>query len=297
MQRFRPFALVALSSLIVNPALAAPPVPETLEPSSKWNANYADDSCRLMRAFGTVDGMTVVIFDRFAPSPSFKLTLAGKRFRHLVSGSAASLRFGPNEAEQKRDYFTGDYGKDVPALVLRGDMRFDKLPERARKTAHDIQAEDPPLDAARLAAINELIVGRPLARPVRLELGSMKAPVAAFDKCIDNLLMNWGIDVARHATLSRRALPTGNPASWLDSSDYPASAIFRGAQGIVNFRLSVDAAGVPTGCHIQQSSRPPEFDKTVCTAMMRRARFTPALDRDGKPLASYFRGTVVFKMG
>ena len=124
----------------------------------------------------------------------------------------------------------------------------------------------------------------------------MKAPFAALDKCMDELLVRWGVDVARHTTLFRRVVPVESPANWLKNSDYPESARFKGAQGIVNFRLSIDDVGKATACHIQQSTRPPEFDTAVCKALMRRARFKPALDKDEKPLASYYRGTVVFSM-
>ena len=55
--------------------------------------------------------------------------------------------------------------------------------------------------------------------------------------------------------------------------------------------------GKPSACHIQQSASPPEFSKAVCDAMMRRAHFEPALDKDGKPVASYYRSSVIFLMG
>ncbi len=268
-----------------------------LAPSSPWNVNYGDDSCRLARVFGSDDAMTFLVFDQFAPGDAFKLTLGGKRFRNISNGGRASVRFGPDEAEQTRQYFTGNYSKDLPALILRGDIRMDSLEDRPGKAKALSNDDTPPLSPARIAAVTELIIDRPLSRPVKFALGSMRAPIAALDKCLDSLMSNWGIDVARHSTLSRRTMPTGNPSSWIVSGDYPLSAMFRGAQGIVNFRLSVDAEGKPTGCHVQQSSRPPEFDTTVCKALMRRARFTPALDKDRQPLASYFRGTVVFKTG
>ncbi|MFZ4746639.1 MAG: energy transducer TonB [Sphingomonas sp.] len=296
--KHRFFSAVIVSSIITAAAQAASPEPETLAPSSAWNVNYSDEACRLARVFGTGDAMTFVVFDKFGPGQSFKLTLGGKRFRYLSGGGQASVRFGPDEAGQMRDYFTGDYNKSMPALILRGDMRMDKLPDRLRQGGKEVPPEEaPPLAPARVAAVRELVIGRPLRKSVKFALGSMRAPAAALDKCIEKLMTNWGIDVARHATLSRRALPTGSPTTWLVSSDYPAGARFMGLQGIVNFRLSVDESGMPSACHIQQSSHPPEFDAALCSGMMRRARFTPALDKDGKPLASYFRGTAVFKMG
>lgn len=68
----------------------------------------------------------------------------------------------------------------------------------------------------------------------------------------------------------------------------------QGKRAIVHFRLNVDAAGQPTACHIQQSTRPKAFDDAVCKAIMRNARFDPALDAEGQPVASYWLNSVVF---
>ena len=38
------------------------------------------------------------------------------------------------------------------------------------------------------------------------------------------------------------------------------------------------------------------FDDAVCAAMMKRARFDPALDKDAKPIKSYWRTSVRFQM-
>jgi outer membrane biosynthesis protein TonB len=67
-----------------------------------------------------------------------------------------------------------------------------------------------------------------------------------------------------------------------------------GQGAIVNFRLLVDAAGSVTGCFIQQTTRLKEFDDAVCKSISRRAKFDPALDKDGKPILSYYNNTVRF---
>jgi len=296
--KHRLFSGIVVSSIVAVPAQAASQGPERLAPTSTWNVNYDDDSCQLERVFGLGDAMIFVVFDQFGPGQSFKVTLGSKRFRSLSGSGKASVRFGPDEAEQMREYFTGRLNKELPALILLGNMRMDKVLDRPRNGGKHTGFDDtPPLAPERIAAVKELIIGRPFSKPVKLALGSMRAPVAALEKCINNMMTNWGIDVARHATLSRPAIPLTNPMNWMGNNDYPTGARFMGAQGIVDFRLSIDEAGKPSACHIQQSTRPPEFDAAVCSAMIRKARFTPALDKDGKPLASYFRGTVVFKIG
>tara|TARA_R110000824_G_scaffold48565_7_gene137100 strand:- start:2453 stop:2725 length:273 start_codon:yes stop_codon:yes gene_type:complete len=50
----------------------------SLEPSSNWIVDYADDSCRLIRQFGVNEDTVVVFFNRFAPGDEFHLTVAGE---------------------------------------------------------------------------------------------------------------------------------------------------------------------------------------------------------------------------
>jgi outer membrane biosynthesis protein TonB len=69
-----------------------------------------------------------------------------------------------------------------------------------------------------------------------------------------------------------------------------------GKQALVNFRLSVRAQGVPTACEVQSSYNDKKFDEVTCAALMRRARFSPALDAKGQPVLSYFLRTVCWIM-
>jgi outer membrane biosynthesis protein TonB len=124
----------------------------------------------------------------------------------------------------------------------------------------------------------------------------MRAPLAALDTCIDNLLTSWGIDVEKHKTLSQQTKPLKSPAKWVVSSDYPVGMLSAGQPALVNFRLSIGPDGAPTGCYIQATTRPKEFDNAVCKSVMKRARFSPALDAQGQPLASYYQNSVYFEI-
>lgn len=118
----------------------------------------------------------------------------------------------------------------------------------------------------------------------------------ALRKCVDELLSHWGVDVERIKTATRMPVPKGNPGSWIGVSDYPKDLLRKGAQGLVNFRLSVDKNGRATDCHIQSSTRPEGFDKAVCEAISKKARFKPALDAEGNPFAAYWISRVRFEI-
>jgi hypothetical protein len=273
--------------------------PLVLKPSSAWHVDYADDRCRLARQFGEGDQQVYAFFDRYGPTEYFRLIVAGKPIRTSSEKGEASVQFGPSEKEQQILFFKGNSGK-FPALVFANNARVAG-PSEAEWSA--IKAEDrsewielAPVSEERQKAIRYLAVGKPLRQPVRLETGSMRAPFKALDTCIDNLMTTWGIDVEKHKALTRRATPVVSPGKWVVSGDYPLDMLRSGQPAIVEFRLSVGPDGVPTACHIQSTTRPKEFDDAVCKSVMRRARFDPALDATGKPLASYYRNSVRFQI-
>jgi protein TonB len=65
--------------------------------------------------------------------------------------------------------------------------------------------------------------------------------------------------------------------------DYPASALADRAQGRVAFTLDVGPNGRAHGCRITRSSGSSALDSATCRIMVRRARFTPAIDSNGRP--------------
>jgi TonB family protein len=267
----------------------------TLEPASKWQLNYALDSCRLVRVFGGPDHKTVFVIEQYEPSDTYTVQIAGPDFASRRF-SQPSLRFGPNggsvPAAQVIAASIGTFGAgrtsiSIPLLAkLQRDPRLPPPRDRG-----EIQYPTDPEAAGAIIWFEMLEKGRVLGR---LNLGSMREPVKALNACTEELLTHWGIDVAAHRTRKRGVVVIGTPDRWLTSSSYPADLLAKGTQGIVYFRLGVDEQGRVTSCHIQQSTRPAAFDEAVCRGISRKARFEPALDASGNPIKSYYRSTVRF---
>lgn len=261
--------------------------PLVLEPTSQWHLNYADDACRLVRIFGEGENKSVFLIERYEPGDSFFMIVAGEPLK-ASRYADTFFRFGPNGHEDDAPTTSGEFGEYSPALMTGGMFLVTPpgFTDRDERENNDNLEEE--------AAVSWLEVRRGRRQPVRFELGSMKQPMALMRQCTDELLTHWGIDLEAHRSLTKRAEPKTNPGNWVRSSDYPSDLMLKGGQGIVQFRLSVGADGRPTQCHIQSSTRPEGFDKVVCNALMRRARFEPALDAQGQPIASYWRSTVRF---
>jgi hypothetical protein len=279
--------------------------PEQLAPSTPWHVDYADDSCTLARSFGEGDDTITVVMRRFEPINSFSMTLVGRPFRRARMGGNVTLRFGPAEAEQEVSFFTGDV-RDIPALILQGSVRVVPLTPEEEERLNAMQSGyfdenssfwRQSVAPERIQAVEYMFLDAWGVSPVVLRLDHFGAAFDAFDQCLDELLTHWGIDVERHENLTRPAWPVGSPGNWIRSSDYPSEMLHRGGQAIVNFRLSINENGGVSDCHIQQTTRPEGFADLVCRLLIERGEFTPALDANGVPIASYFVSTVRFQIG
>lgn len=80
-----------------------------------------------------------------------------------------------------------------------------------------------------------------------------------------------------------------NQMIWVTPDDYPTTALRREAEGLVRVRLVIDRAGFPNDCVLVASSGHEDLDTATCMLLRQRARFSPALDGDGRPTT----GTVI----
>jgi protein TonB len=94
------------------------------------------------------------------------------------------------------------------------------------------------------------------------------------------------------ASKAKLATPLGYPGDWITSEDYPVDAMRLKVGGATGFRLSIDADGTVAACTVTASSGSDELDQTACQLLARRARFTPAMDASGHPIAATYSSSV-----
>lgn len=272
--------------------------PLRFQPTSPWNVHYADDSCRLMREFGDGKSRVVLVLDLFEPGNYLRAMLVGEGLEKngLTRFEKASLRFAPNEEPHDVTLVGGNSGES-PVLFVQDSIRVVSLTAAQQATAESLTTRkyvpfDPPSDPAREAAVSSLELKFSRSRALMLLTGPMDKPLAALQKCAWSTVATWGLNAEEQKGLSRK--PVGVSLPWLRSEDYPTQLLNRGDQGMLRVRLMIDASGKPTSCHIQQSTRPQEFDNTVCRLLMKRARFEPALNAKGAAVPSFWSQTIYF---
>lgn len=273
-----------------------------LAPSSKWLLNYDRDSCTLVRSFGEDDEKIIAQFVRYAPGPTFDLNLFGKRVRAAANRPTVGLRFGNTGnfvATPAMKGTGGEPGRLVNALFLAGRLdNFDQtklnLGDPKKLSPADLAAlsfVDPALEAA-----TDTMTVRLAGQAIVLRLGSMGAAMREMRKCTTDLVKEWGLQPEEQERLASQPAPRSNPGTWLTSSDYPRDSLARGEQAIIRFRMMIDSTGVPTACAVQSAITKGDFAEITCNQLKRRARFEPARNAEGQPVASFFVGKVVWVM-
>jgi TonB family protein len=82
---------------------------------------------------------------------------------------------------------------------------------------------------------------------------------------------------------------SGNPAFYFGPDSYPAEAQRQGWEGRSNVAVQVDPDGIPTGCEVVASSGHAVLDEATCRIVVRRVRFDPARDRQGRAVSGIYR--------
>lgn len=279
-------ALLASSS----PARAADE-PRVFAPSSEWKLSSDAESCWITRQFGSGDEGLRFQLQSFGPGESYKLLLYGKPLPDREGGVVeVQTRFNPDDrALANRGVLSSVGGK--PQLVLRTALEMSSRTE-ARRSGTPMAAM---IDVVREAAVDEFVVAFSRGRPLALQLGSMREPIGQLRQCSLGLLRNWGLDPVLQQTLTHLPTPI-DIGQWLTPGKFPYDYYRNNRSAMVHYRLMVDEQGMPTSCVIQAPKAGTSAEIIACREIMKMAKFEPARDARGSPVASYFNSSVFFVM-
>lgn len=86
--------------------------------------------------------------------------------------------------------------------------------------------------------------------------------------------------------VSKAAGAKGDPAQWVTTDDYPPGALRDNREGVVRIKWQINEQGKAENCEVISSSGSPDLDETACRLIVRRGRYSPALDQTGRPIRS-----------
>lgn len=288
-RRRRTHSIMTCAMAMLWGTTSAHAAPVKLDPVSKWNVEWTKTSCMLRRAFGTAAKPSLLIFERFGPSDEFQFSVISDEFKQFQQGQDLWVKFGNGDARRVRTAMAGKTQSGVTTLFVTSLSLGTPVGDGA-------DAWIPAVTHAAEAATTNVSVTF-FGKERIFATGPLDKPFDALRQCTDDLIRFWGLDAKQQATLTKPVRPLTNPASWVRSGDYPTAMLNGGKQALVSFRLSVDAQGTPTACEVQRSYNDKKFDELTCALIVRRARFSPALDAKGQPVPSYYLNTVRWIMG
>jgi hypothetical protein len=280
--KLRSTALVIMAAMMLSSPAAAN---ETLvlEPTSPWELDYAEDSCALRRLFGEGDRQTQLEMKRFQPGPELQTTVASKV---KMSKQPIRFRFG-EEREWEEEYpLFAQFGDELQGVIFTRSLHHTSPgedSEREGATGAYLKTA-PALEAEAAARIDALTLSGAFEHDLVLRTGPLEAPVEALNKCIDDLLTHWDLDVEAHKTRTRSAGPTNLERRQL--VEPPARRL--GHWGPARVRLAIVETGQVTQCHIQLPPGDPPSEERGCARIRNEFDFEPALDKDGRPMKSYY---------
>lgn len=100
------------------------------------------------------------------------------------------------------------------------------------------------------------------------------------------------------AVSKARRVTAENQGRWAGqiSSDYPPAALRREEQGVVSMQISVGPNGRVASCSVSGSSGSDALDTAACRGMQRYARYRPALNDAGEPIAASTTASIRYEI-
>jgi hypothetical protein len=225
-------------------------------PPGRWTIDYGRVSCTLARRIAGENSAILALNAPLGTEPGEFVLLDG-------GGGLDPRLAGPLEI---------GFGSGAPVVVqATTEQRNGRAVVKLTPVPDDF--------LARIAAAGRIAVTRNGEELFAFAAPDARAGIDALARCNEDLLRGWGIDVPARRALSRIAR--------LRRTDWAGSVMPRASTFLV-FVAQVSERGRATGCRVVVSSRNPRMDQAVCAEMRSAARYEPALDGEGRPVASQY---------
>jgi TonB family protein len=265
----RAFAAAACLILPIGaPARSAP-----LQPSDKWHVFFDEAQCLAQRNYGSKERPIYLILKQPALGDVLQVAVAKGAVISEPTEFDGSFAFD-NQAAQKASF-----------LIFR--------PKGEKLTVYSANV---PLAGVEPARAAKTLKVRVKGLDETFSLASMGDLLSIMGSCASDLAKYWNIDesgadvkIAQHAK--------GNLRPLFSADDYPTQALMFRETGRVKVALLVNESGRVEDCSVIETSRVAVLDAQACAIIKERAKFAPAVGKDGKPAKDGFVQTINWGIG
>lgn len=252
-------ATLASASLL---SLPGPAAAKPLQAVGPWDLDYGQTQCIASRNYGDAAKPTTLAFRQSPNGETYEIV--------MVRQSPP-----PEYAEELQGSIDFGHGP-VRAWLLH------YRPTGGQLNVYQFRIPAADMAQARLADTVELTV--PGMPQTGFALASMPQLLSGLDACTADLKRYWNMDGEKDGLIVKAA--RGDLRDLFSSADYPSEAVHQGQEGAAQYLLLVDEKGKVAGCQVLVASGVPVLDAMGCAVIQERGSFTPARDRNGKPVRS-----------
>lgn len=246
-------------TLLLAPAAVASAAPDARAPTGKWVVNFDDAQCVATRAYGSAEKPLHFILK--APPLGEVMQIAVMRDAGRTDPAQVQAEVGIDERQPLRTNMLTFSPKNQKLRVYLLNLRAaDFLPVREANSL-----------TIRSGGLNETFA-----------LTQMGPLLKVMDQCVTDLRQLWNVvdPAGEQSPLEKRA--SGNLISAFKADDYPADAVINNQSGSVRFSVLIDESGRVADCTIIETSGVASLDAQSCAIVKERARYQPAVGKDGK---------------
>ena len=136
----------------------------------------------------------------------------------------------------------------------------------------------------------------PKTKTLRVPIHIPAKIVATLRDCEDTTMRDWGIDPIAWRALRSRPMPIGHVRERFSALDYPMQELSRNVEADAVTRLDIGIDGRVAKCAAATSGLSKDFELASC-AVLKGARFRPAIDSSGRPVPASIVYDVRFRIG
>lgn len=229
-------------------------------PAGRWVVDWGDTRCSLIRRN---DGQPASIFAlRTTPGTGrWEIRLLNPDWPRVVYDSPERIRVT----------------LEPQGRLLEGEMEATETPLGRAIVVDELEEET----LSAFVGAQAIRVDRGDERILDMRLPGLSIGMNALRDCVDEVMLEWGIDPAAFAALRTR--PRGNIAAVFEHDDYPFDALTKNHEGTSVFRMTIDRGGRVMDCATVLSSGHDDLDERACSVVRQRLRVEPGIGPDGNP--------------
>lgn len=282
-------------ALVATSANALAAEPKVIEPRGPWTVDFADESCAMLRTFGSGSDLYRLEMRQYQPDGTTEVMVSGpfrgraSNFQYAFLPDAALRDMGPPElgTAGNGDKVIRFTTASIRTVAATADYFKQANNADGKKGAERVPIWPPADRKARALAVQGLTIRGAFEPDVTLQTGDMTAVMGVMEKCLDQLVAGWKLDPAVQRALSRRPTLEEHDLGrkgWSALED----VMRRNKSNRTRVLFMIDAAGRIESCRLLDTAQESSEATKLCDVLRAEMRFQPAISGDGTPTASYF---------